>query len=111
VQQKVLPKTYFEFCKSIGYANVMLWFFVVQTLQYELCINVKERKQTNPIIGRLDTKAGHGAGRPTQKLVCATNFTRSGICPAHNLELTLVKLFFFLLFTLRLMRQVISMHS
>ncbi|KAI5069491.1 hypothetical protein GOP47_0015792 [Adiantum capillus-veneris] len=42
---------------------------LLATLQYELCTNSKEIRQINPIIGRLDTKAGHGAGRPTQKLI------------------------------------------
>lgn len=42
---------------------------LLATLQYELCTSVKQSKQTNPIIGRLDTKAGHGAGRPTQKMI------------------------------------------
>lgn len=42
---------------------------LLATMQYELCTSSKQRKQTNPIIGRLDTKAGHGAGRPTQKLI------------------------------------------
>lgn len=28
--------------------------------------------QTNPIIARIECKAGHGAGRPTQKMVCVS---------------------------------------
>lgn len=41
----------------------------MQTLQYELCTSLQNSPQTNPIIGRIDRKAGHGAGRPTQKMV------------------------------------------
>ncbi|XAR64242.1 Prolyl oligopeptidase [Bertholletia excelsa] len=39
------------------------------TLQYVLCTSVEKSPQTNPIIGRIDCKAGHGAGRPTQKMM------------------------------------------
>eukprot|EP00250_Pteridium_aquilinum_P011102 c19838_g1_i2 orf=123-2585(+) len=42
---------------------------LLATMQHELCTSSRQSKQTNPIIGRLDTKAGHGAGRPTQKLI------------------------------------------
>jgi prolyl oligopeptidase len=42
---------------------------VNQTLQHELCTSVVDRPQTNPIIARIDRKAGHGCGRPTQKMV------------------------------------------
>lgn len=42
---------------------------LLATMQYELCVSSKQSNQTKPIIGRLDTKAGHGAGRPTQKLI------------------------------------------
>lgn len=42
---------------------------LLATLQHVLCNSVKESAQTNPIIARLDTKAGHGAGRPTQKMI------------------------------------------
>lgn len=38
-------------------------------MQYVLCKSMENSPQTNPIIGRIDTKSGHGAGRPTQKLV------------------------------------------
>lgn len=40
-----------------------------QTLQYVLCTSLEKSPQTNPIIGRIECKAGHGAGRPTQKMV------------------------------------------
>ncbi|TVU10909.1 hypothetical protein EJB05_44464, partial [Eragrostis curvula] len=39
------------------------------TLQYVLCASNEDIPQTNPIIGRIDRKSGHGAGRPTQKLI------------------------------------------
>eukprot|EP00252_Welwitschia_mirabilis_P006329 TRINITY_DN17184_c0_g2_i1.p1 TRINITY_DN17184_c0_g2~~TRINITY_DN17184_c0_g2_i1.p1 ORF type:complete len:147 (-),score=27.36 TRINITY_DN17184_c0_g2_i1:516-929(-) len=42
---------------------------LLATLQYVLCKSVKDSPQTNPIIGRIDTKAGHGAGMPTQKMI------------------------------------------
>jgi len=38
-------------------------------MQYVLCTSLEKSPQTNPIIGRIEGKAGHGAGRPTQKLV------------------------------------------
>jgi hypothetical protein len=38
-------------------------------MQYVLCSSLENSPQTNPIIGRIDCKAGHGAGRPTQKMV------------------------------------------
>ncbi|XP_059633814.1 uncharacterized protein LOC132276416 [Cornus florida] len=38
------------------------------TLQYVLCTSLEKSPQTNPIIGRIECKAGHGAGMPTQKL-------------------------------------------
>lgn len=38
-------------------------------MQYILCTSVEKSPQTNPIIGRIECKAGHGAGRPTQKMV------------------------------------------
>ncbi|KAH9293646.1 hypothetical protein KI387_041148 [Taxus chinensis] len=42
---------------------------LLATMQYVLCKSVEHSPQTNPIIGRIDTKAGHGAGRPTQKVI------------------------------------------
>ncbi|XP_058785516.1 uncharacterized protein LOC131660313 [Vicia villosa] len=42
---------------------------LLATLQYELCSSLKESPQTNPLIGRIDCKSGHGGGRPTQKLI------------------------------------------
>eukprot|EP00899_Mesostigma_viride_P022615 jgi/Mesvir1/3538/Mv12009-RA.1 len=38
------------------------------TLQHLLC-NGPDTRQTNPIILRIDTKAGHGAGKPTKKII------------------------------------------
>jgi len=38
-------------------------------MQYVLCSSLEKTPQTNPIIGRIDCKAGHGAGRPTKKMV------------------------------------------
>ncbi|PWZ46296.1 hypothetical protein Zm00014a_040700 [Zea mays] len=45
---------------------------LLATLQHVLCTSTEDSPQTNPIIGRIDRKSGHGAGRPTQKMVCAT---------------------------------------
>ncbi|GAB4832981.1 hypothetical protein Ancab_007002 [Ancistrocladus abbreviatus] len=42
---------------------------LLATMQYVLCTSVKNSPQTNPILGRIECKAGHGAGRPTQKLI------------------------------------------
>lgn len=39
------------------------------TLQYVLSLSLERSLQTNPIIGRIERKAGHGCGRPTQKLI------------------------------------------
>jgi len=40
-----------------------------QTMQYVLVTSLDKSPQTNPIIARIECKAGHGAGRPTQKTV------------------------------------------
>ncbi|XP_038979769.1 prolyl endopeptidase-like [Phoenix dactylifera] len=42
---------------------------LLATMQYVLCMSVENSPQTNPIIGRIECKAGHGAGRPTQKMI------------------------------------------
>ncbi|KAG6487902.1 hypothetical protein ZIOFF_056640 [Zingiber officinale] len=42
---------------------------LLATLQYILYTSVENSSQTNPIIGRIECKAGHGAGRPTQKMI------------------------------------------
>ncbi|WJX42308.1 prolyl oligopeptidase [Trifolium repens] len=42
---------------------------LLATMQYVLCSSLENSPQTNPIIGRIDCKAGHGAGRPTQKMI------------------------------------------
>ncbi|KAJ8504647.1 hypothetical protein OPV22_005533 [Ensete ventricosum] len=42
---------------------------LLATMQYVLYNSVENSPQTNPIIARIDRKAGHGAGRPTQKLI------------------------------------------
>lgn len=60
----VLPYFFFSYLISL-----LTHFQLLQTLQYELCSSLKESAQTNPIIGRIDCKSGHGGGRPTQKLV------------------------------------------
>lgn len=50
--------------------NLKEWFLWVQTMQHVLCDSVdKTSPQTNPIVGRIERKAGHGAGKPTKKLV------------------------------------------
>lgn len=42
---------------------------LLATMQYVLCTSLENSPQTNPIIARIDRKAGHGAGRPTKKLI------------------------------------------
>ncbi|KAJ3681936.1 hypothetical protein LUZ60_014509 [Juncus effusus] len=42
---------------------------LLATMQYTLCTSIENSPQTNPIIGRIEQKAGHGAGRPTKKLI------------------------------------------
>ncbi|KAI3875824.1 hypothetical protein MKX03_023747 [Papaver bracteatum] len=42
---------------------------LLATMQYILCTSLENSPQTNPIIGRIDRKAGHGAGRPTKKMI------------------------------------------
>ncbi|XWS20885.1 hypothetical protein CRYUN_Cryun30bG0007400 [Craigia yunnanensis] len=42
---------------------------MLATMQYVLCTSLENSPQTNPIIGRIECKAGHGCGRPTQKLI------------------------------------------
>eukprot|EP00897_Mesotaenium_endlicherianum_P010788 jgi/Mesen1/9738/ME000695S09056 len=43
---------------------------LVATLHHTLLHSVEgESPQTNPIIARIETKAGHGAGRPTKKII------------------------------------------
>ena len=45
------------------------FYLNMQTMQYVLCTSLEKSPQTNPIIGRIECKAGHGAGRPTKKMV------------------------------------------
>ncbi|ESQ27517.1 hypothetical protein EUTSA_v10018135mg [Eutrema salsugineum] len=42
---------------------------LLATMQHVLCTSLENSPQTNPIIGRIEVKAGHGAGRPTQKMI------------------------------------------
>ncbi|XP_072987796.1 uncharacterized protein [Typha latifolia] len=42
---------------------------LLATMQYVLCTSTEDSPQTNPIIARIERKAGHGSGRPTQKLI------------------------------------------
>ncbi|KAK9165014.1 hypothetical protein Scep_000205 [Stephania cephalantha] len=42
---------------------------LLATMQHVLGTSLDISPQTNPIIGRIDRKAGHGAGRPTQKMI------------------------------------------
>ncbi|WOH06644.1 hypothetical protein DCAR_0626072 [Daucus carota subsp. sativus] len=45
---------------------------LLATMQYVLCTSTSANLQNNPIIGRIDCKAGHGCGRPTQKVIDET---------------------------------------
>jgi prolyl oligopeptidase len=40
----------------------------IAEMQYQL-VKQPGSKQTNPIIARIDTNAGHGAGKPTSKRI------------------------------------------
>ncbi|XP_012570848.1 uncharacterized protein [Cicer arietinum] len=42
---------------------------LLATMQYVLVNSLDKSPQTNPIIARIECKAGHGAGRPTQKTI------------------------------------------
>ncbi|XP_022860388.1 prolyl endopeptidase-like [Olea europaea var. sylvestris] len=42
---------------------------LLATMQYILCTSLEISPQTNPIVSRIERKAGHGCGRPTQKLI------------------------------------------
>ncbi|KAL1193179.1 Acylamino-acid-releasing enzyme 1 [Cardamine amara subsp. amara] len=42
---------------------------LLATMQYELGLSLENSPQTNPLIARIEVKAGHGAGRPTQKMI------------------------------------------
>ncbi|VAI43323.1 unnamed protein product [Triticum turgidum subsp. durum] len=42
---------------------------LLATMQHVLCTSIENSPQTNPIVGRIDRKSGHGAGRPTKKLI------------------------------------------
>ncbi|CAI9758023.1 unnamed protein product [Fraxinus pennsylvanica] len=44
-------------------------FKFLATMQYILCTSLERSPQTNPIVSRIERKAGHGCGRPTQKLI------------------------------------------
>ncbi|GLT99910.1 hypothetical protein SLE2022_173140 [Rubroshorea leprosula] len=44
-------------------------FKLLATMQHVLCTSLENSAQTNPIIGRIECKAGHGAGRPTKKQI------------------------------------------
>lgn len=48
-----------------------------QTLQHVLVTSLDKSPQTNPIIARIECNAGHGAGRPTQKIVINLFFLAS----------------------------------
>lgn len=64
-------------------------------MQYELCTSLEKSPQKNPIIGRIESKAGHGAGRPTQKMVQVffVNFCL-GSCLLYFLTLIKIPFFF-----------------
>ncbi|CAM8939321.1 unnamed protein product [Rhodiola kirilowii] len=42
---------------------------LLATMQHVLRTSLKQSPQTNPIIARIETKAGHGAGRSTKKMI------------------------------------------
>jgi prolyl oligopeptidase len=42
---------------------------LIATLQYELAVRPKNPMQLNPLIIRVDVRAGHGAGKPTKMVI------------------------------------------
>lgn len=50
---------------------------LIATIQHSLG---KLPQQTNPLMARIDTKAGHGRGKPTTKLVSCFFFFLNMIC-------------------------------
>lgn len=58
-----------SFSFLFGFPLLKMVSICCQTMQYVLCTNLEKSPQINPIIGRIECKAGHGAGRPTQKMV------------------------------------------
>ncbi|PIN08629.1 putative serine protease [Handroanthus impetiginosus] len=42
---------------------------LLATMQFALCTSLEKSPQTNPIIARIERKAGHGCGMPTQKMI------------------------------------------
>lgn len=66
-------------------SSLVCVFYIFQTMQYALCTSLEKSPQTNPIIGRIECKAGHGAGRPTQKMVIITLYDRLIDCIYVNL--------------------------
>ncbi|KZV20103.1 prolyl endopeptidase-like [Dorcoceras hygrometricum] len=42
---------------------------LLATMQHVLCTSKENIPQSNPILGRIERKAGHGAGRATQKMI------------------------------------------
>lgn len=60
---------FFFFFIQHHFVAVDMSYSYFQTLQHVLITSLEKSPQTNPIIGRIECKAGHGAGRPTQKMV------------------------------------------
>lgn len=69
----MLTEIYSCMCTSAS-AHVLARKRYLQTMQYVLCTSLENSPQPNPIIGRIECKAGHGAGRPTQKMVMVKIF-------------------------------------
>lgn len=60
---------FFFFFIQHHFVAINMSYSYFQTLQHVLITSLEKSPQTNPIIGRIECKAGHGAGRPTQKMV------------------------------------------
>lgn len=41
----------------------------IAELQHKMIASGKETAQTNPLLARIETRAGHGAGKPTKKVI------------------------------------------
>ncbi|KAI3460439.1 hypothetical protein Pfo_017102 [Paulownia fortunei] len=42
---------------------------LLATMQHVVCTSLERSPQTSPIVGRMECKAGHGAGMPKQKVI------------------------------------------
>ena len=60
----------------------------IAELQYKMALEALEKgeetQQTNPLIARIETRAGHGAGKPTKKVIQQNADVYSFVAAATN---------------------------